>query len=43
MSLLHTPLQVCLRVWRPISFCEKGQRPARGLDCVGKTFSRVLS
>ena len=26
-----TTLQVCLRVWRPISFCEEGQRPARGL------------
>ena len=29
--LLHTTLQECLRVWRPISFCEEGQRPARGL------------
>ena len=29
--LLHTTLQVCLRMWRPISLCEEGQRPARGL------------
>ena len=30
-SSLRTTLQVCLRMWRPISLCEEGQRPARGL------------